>query len=278
MQLCLAFAGLFLFILLFLVLPETSHPGTRGIDKLRLTGDTKNSWKHVNPIRPAYLLRSTTVCTVSIASFFIVVTSYILLIPLAYTIGEHYHLNHNEAYVGACFLPSGLGNMVGATVGGRISDRIIASKKKRKGVWYPEDRLRAAFPGALIFAPLSVLGCGLATQYVEGSVGLTLNLVCLFFNGVGISIVLSQIGAYVVDVLHSRSAEAMACNAGFRSFLLSLVIPAMMPMITNYGFLFTTIIASAFGWASFIILLITVRYGEQMRSWTNVEYSSVENN
>ncbi|KAF5349567.1 hypothetical protein D9756_008824 [Leucocoprinus leucothites] len=68
----------------------TSHPGTRGIDKLRLTGDTKNSWKHVNPIRPAYLLRSTTVCTV----------------------GEHYHLNHNEAYVGACFLPSGLGNMV----------------------------------------------------------------------------------------------------------------------------------------------------------------------
>lgn len=60
-------------------------------------------------------------------------------------------------------------------------------RAKRGGVWYPEDRLRGTLVGALL-CPLSVLGSGLLTQYVPGKVGLTLNLICLFFNGLGVRI------------------------------------------------------------------------------------------
>ena len=59
-------------------------------------------------------------------------------------------------------------------------------RRKRGGVWYPEDRLRAALPGALIFVPLSMLIYGLLTEYVPGPLGLVLNLVCLFANGLGV--------------------------------------------------------------------------------------------
>src|SRR5690349_20175338 len=79
--------------------------------------------------------------------------------------------------------------LVGAPIAGRIADRIVTSwKRKRGGVWYPEDWLRATFSGGLIFVPLSVLGCGLVTTYIEGPLGLTLNLILLFLNGLGVRI------------------------------------------------------------------------------------------
>ncbi|KXN87019.1 hypothetical protein AN958_09365 [Leucoagaricus sp. SymC.cos] len=148
---------------------------------------------------------------------------------------------------GACWL------LVGAPVAGRISDRIVSSwKRKRRGVWYPEDRLRATFSGGLIFVPLSVLGCGLVTQYVEGPIGLTRNLMLLFMNGLGIVIVLSPSASYVVDVMHSRSAEAMACNAGFRSFLLTFAIAGVMPLMDAYGMLFTNAVSALLAWIGFV--------------------------
>ena len=77
---------------------------------------------------------------------------------------------------------------MGATIIGRISDyTVIKWRKKRKGVWYPEDRLRASLIPFASIVPLSVLGFGLVNRFVDGRLGLGLSLVCLFFNGVGVS-------------------------------------------------------------------------------------------
>ena len=77
---------------------------------------------------------------------------------------------------------------VGSLIVGRISDyTVIKWRKKRMGVWYPEDRLRAALIPSAIIVPLSVLGFGLVNRFVDGTLGLVLSLVCLFFNGVGVS-------------------------------------------------------------------------------------------
>ena len=77
---------------------------------------------------------------------------------------------------------------MGATIIGRISDyTVIKWRRKRKGVWYPEDRLRAALIPFATIVPLSVLGFGLVNRFVDGTLGLVLSLVCLFFNGVGVS-------------------------------------------------------------------------------------------
>jgi len=76
---------------------------------------------------------------------------------------------------------------VGAPIGGRISDAVLRrAKEERKGVWVPEDRLRGVWVGGLVLVPISVILAGFTTAYVDGMVGLVINLVCLFANGVGV--------------------------------------------------------------------------------------------
>ena len=63
---------------------------------------------------------------------------------------------------------------------------LIKWRKRRGDEWVPEDRLRASLIGAALFVPCSVLFSGLVTRYVDGPVGLVLNCVCLFVNGIGV--------------------------------------------------------------------------------------------
>jgi hypothetical protein len=71
---------------------------------------------------------------------------------------------------------------------GRVSDHIVIKwRRNRKGVWYPEDRLRAAVIPFAVLVPLSVLSFGLVNKLVDGTTGLAFSLVCLFFNGGGVS-------------------------------------------------------------------------------------------
>ena len=79
--------------------------------------------------------------------------------------------------------------LVGAPIIGRISDwTVIKWRKERGGVWYPEDRLRASMVPLAVLVPLSVVVYGLVNQFVDGPVGLFLSLVCLFVNGLGVSL------------------------------------------------------------------------------------------
>lgn len=60
-------------------------------------------------------------------------------------------------------------------------------KKKRNGVWCPEDRLQGVYISSLFLVPLSVAIAGLTMTYVEGPVGLAICLICLLTNGMGVS-------------------------------------------------------------------------------------------
>ncbi|KIJ26233.1 hypothetical protein M422DRAFT_272720 [Sphaerobolus stellatus SS14] len=150
------------FVIMFL--PETCHPGSRGVDKLRegaeLAGRTyRPKWVWLNPFQSLKLLRGPNVSFVAIATACAFMTGYVMLITLSYTIGPRYGLT-SPALIGACFFLSGLRSTLG-----RISDKIIISKRKRRGgKWLPEDRLLATLPGAMFLVPLSVLMYGIAIQ------------------------------------------------------------------------------------------------------------------
>jgi hypothetical protein len=76
--------------------------------------------------------------------------------------------------------------LVGAPLSGHISDRIIAYHRKKRGAWYPEDRLRVTLLAALTLVPLTVLIFALLVEYVPGTLGLMLSLICLFVSGLGV--------------------------------------------------------------------------------------------
>lgn len=61
-------------------------------------------------------------------------------------------------------------------------------KKKRSGVWCPEDRLQGIYIGALWLVPLSVGLAGVVATYIDGPIGLSICLLCLFTNGVGVGV------------------------------------------------------------------------------------------
>lgn len=60
-QFCLGLAGLFTCLLMFFFLPETSHPGSRGIEKVWAASDSDKKpfkWVWLNPLSSLRLMRS----------------------------------------------------------------------------------------------------------------------------------------------------------------------------------------------------------------------------
>ncbi|KZT19170.1 MFS general substrate transporter [Neolentinus lepideus HHB14362 ss-1] len=262
MQLALFSAGLSALLMVVFFLPETIHPDVQGLQRYlreKGRGDKKWVWVWLNPFSSLWILRSPNVMAVTLANTFVLITDFVLLIPLAYTIGVRYNIK-NEALIGAFFLPAGLGNVIGAPLGGSISDKVVAKwRAKRKGEWVPEDRLRATTIGSLVLVPMSILLSGLITEFVDGTPGIVLNLVCLFFNGIGIDTVLSPSSAYYVDVLHKQSAEVMAASGGFRSVAVALTAAGVLPLINTIGVAATNALSAVLAWLGFVQVPITFR-------------------
>jgi len=195
--------------------------------------------------------------------------------PLAYTIGVRYDIK-NEAVLAIFFSSVGTGNILGAAVVGRISDQIIIKwRKRRLGKWVPEDRLRAALFAAGVMTPISALLVGITTQYVLGLVGLVINFICLFINGVGTDMIITPIASYLVGVLPMQSAEIMSSYSGVRSLLLAVATAAIIPMIHRIGFMITDGICAVLCWIGFLCLWFTIRYGDEMRAWVDIGYSTI---
>jgi len=149
--------------------------------------------------------------------------------------------------------------------------------RKRKGVWYPEDRLRAAWIPFSIIVPLSVLGFGLVNKFVDGNLGLTLSLVCLFFNGTGVDMIVGACMPYLVDVMHSRSSEILAAITVMRSVVVAITIAASLPMIDLFGIAITYFLCAILVWISFGLLYYIIKYGDEMRAWIDIGFSTAEN-
>lgn len=279
MQFVVGIFGLTALGIIWTFLPETTHPGARGVDKLHQKAEPgKVRWTQyiVNPLSPLWLLRAPNIVAVMLSGFAIMMSVFVILVPIAYTVGTRYNIK-NDAILGACAIPGGIGEMIGAPISGWISDNIVISRRKARGeVWYPEDRLRGTLVGALFLVPLSMVFSGLLIEYIEGSVSLVLVFVCFFVNGLGLELVLGPSAAYIVDVLHSRSAEAIAANNGTRSVILSFAVAGIMPTIDVYGVFMTSIFSALLAWIGFGLLWLTIRYGETMRNWCDVGFSTAE--
>ena len=122
--------------------------------------------------------------------------------------GVRYNIT-NEALIGAFFLPAGLGNFIGAPLAGRISDKFVTRfRRSRGGIWVPEDRLRGTLIGAAFLVPLSVLFSGLITslpsEVMPDRIGIVLNLLCLFANGLGVSKYPLSYGEHLLTIPKGR--------------------------------------------------------------------------
>ncbi|TBU29305.1 MFS general substrate transporter [Dichomitus squalens] len=265
----LFFMGITAFVPVALWLPETLDP--EKLDRIKAEGA---GFKLLNPFASLALLRSPNIFVLTIAGTAALITDFVMMVPLAYTVGVQYGIT-NEAIVGALFLPLGLGNIIGAPLAGHMADRAVVSwRKRRGGVWVPEDRLRATFWGAALFVPGSILATGLTMKYVKGIPGICLIIVWLFMNGIGVDIVLTPSSSYYVDILHNRSAETMAASSSFRALIAAFVTAGTLPLIESIGVTATNALFAFIAWLGLGLILLTIRYGDRMRAWQDIGYTT----
>ncbi|KAI0761486.1 MFS general substrate transporter [Trametes elegans] len=266
------------YIPMVLWLPETLDPETAKEKRIDAGGDAEVGFVWLNPFKSLALLRSPNIALTTIAGTTALLTDYALLIPLSYTVGKAYNIT-NEAIIGIFFLAFGLGNIIGAPLAGHLADRaVITERARRGGTWVPEDRLHATLSGALLLVPLSTLFSGLAMVLVRGPAGIAIFVACLFANGVGVDVVLTPASSYYVDILHSRSAEVWAASSAVRQFAVALATAGILPLINTISAAAADAPFAIVAWDGFVLIVVTIRYGDRMRGWVDVGYSTIADN
>ncbi|SCZ90003.1 BZ3500_MvSof-1268-A1-R1_Chr1-3g01717 [Microbotryum saponariae] len=287
MQWILCGLGVIASVLCFLYFPETAHEiPIEGIIQARRKKradeglPTEPRWKSslcsfvwLNPLAPLRLLLLPHILAISLNSAFVLLTTYAVLVPLTDTIHSNYGIS-NAAILGTFYLAqgklycaAGVGNAFASfCFTGRMADHTLKVwLKKRKGVYVPEDRLRATLLGGGLVLPCAVLALGWVIDLGSGKVGLAFTVILLFVNGVGLMMILTAANTYCVDVLQHRSSEVIAVN-NFARYTLSAAASAfILPLIQAIGLGGANSFAAGLAWIGFGLVCATIRWGEAMR-------------
>lgn len=95
--------------------------------------------------------------------------------------------------------------------------------------------------------------------------------------------------------MHHKSAEIMAATSCFRGMILALGVSGILPALERFGLLATYTAAAILSWLAFgyvsricspenlmlirhRLLLVTIKYGDRMRAWIDVGYSTPATN
>lgn len=253
------------FALLALCFPETSHPVLPHHAAQKARG--KKFVLYVfNPLVSLGLLQYGNIVMATIASSFIMLQTYCVMVPLSVIFQERYNI-HNVAVAGCVYLSVGVGTLIGSRIGGPLSDRTVLKYMKKRGYRRPEDRLHATLLGAGLINPASCLVYGWLLWANKG--GMAPPLVMLVINGVGMNLSLTPLNTYLVDSSQKRSAEAIAVNNFWRYLFAAAASAFVLPMIEAIGPGWTMTFASAMAWVAFGCIVATMRFGEGWRESAN---------
>jgi predicted MFS family arabinose efflux permease len=227
--------------------------------------EEKPKKKFFNPFAPFALLRHPFVFLPSLTAgfFFGAMFATEAILPEAFK--ETYGLNSWQT--GLCYLGAGIGNLSGAMVGGRLSDRLLLrSRCLRGGKPKVEDRLTAnIWIAGFIFNPLGLLVFGWIVQYKLSFWGAIVGFGIQCFGNVQ---VMTTVTAYLVDSMPGRGAAASAA-ANFVRFGFACVLTLIStPMVSNLGAGWTCTLFACLSWFGMTIVIILKTRGEHIRSWS----------
>ncbi|KAK9692450.1 Dityrosine transporter 1 [Basidiobolus ranarum] len=242
-------------------LPET-------MSKVRLKRQAKtqnptvsSQTSHINFLQPLLLLRYPSVMIVLAYGCMIFASIYCYTTSLPSLFSPKYHLN--QSAVGLVFLSSGIGNIVGSSIGGRVADFSLRSLRAKYGTLPvpSEARFRAVWLGTVLL-PAMLLCYGWFVQY---ELPLPATLVSMFFLGFSMTYIFSSISTYLVDIFPGLGASVTALNNCMRYLAAAVASAIVSPLmkVMGPGWLFTglAILTSIFG----VLLFVVYKYGHKWR-------------
>ncbi|KAI8985212.1 major facilitator superfamily domain-containing protein [Pilobolus umbonatus] len=296
---CFVF-GAFIFIVIFLFLPETFRDIEKFDEKLPMTtpdedvhkshlnrkdpGDTlayppseegvrtptvvegnESKKKRFNPFAAFKLLRHVFVLipAATAGMFFGSMFATETIMPEAFKV--HYGLT--EWQIGLCYLGAGIGNLLGTQVGGRLSDRLLLrSRRLRGGIPRSEDRLTAnIWIAGFLLNPLGLLMFGWAVEY---KLNLWLAIVGFGIQCFGNIQVVAALTAYLVDALPGKGATVTAASNFVRMMFACILTIVANQMVSALGAGWTcTLFACLSCLGLFTVFLLSI-WGEKVRGWS----------
>ncbi|KAJ7798470.1 major facilitator superfamily domain-containing protein [Mycena olivaceomarginata] len=276
-------------VLVFFLQPETIHR-KRSDELVGMSPWKKASqiWEWTNPLRVIKLYRyPNLVPSFLSASSALVWTQYSLLTPIRYIMNPRFDLT-TPMQAGAVLHRSGVRICCryGTFVGGRWADHTVRKWIEIRGVRVPEDRLRSCIwvLGGII--PASMLIYGWSIEKRAG--GIPLPVIMMFIQGVAQLLCMPSLNTYCLDVMQSRSAEAVASNFMVRYFFAAAGSAVVLPAVEKIGIGWFSTITSAFLIVAAVGVHCTVLWGKlwrdkidggnQQRSMMKKELSKSEEN
>ncbi|KAJ2558988.1 hypothetical protein EV175_000545 [Coemansia sp. RSA 1933] len=180
--------------------------------------------------------------------------------PLAYE--NVYGLSQGTS--GLCFLVMGVGCLAGSICGGRLTDILLAKRKRilvekamldheagaaSVDVVVPaETRLEAVWIGTSLF----LVGIVISGWIIDKHLSLAVLLVIQFIIGAGMSFTFQCLGGYLIDVFPTKSARITGIHGFWRNILGAVMVQVLPTMLDNIGwgwsysvFFFLTLLSSA---------------------------------
>ncbi|KAF9307553.1 hypothetical protein BG003_000617 [Podila horticola] len=218
---------------LFFLLPETyRHEPVDPLSVLEAKGDGElvAPKKRFNPFQAVLLLRHPVVFLASLETgmIFALMFSIETIAPLLF--GDFYNLS--ESQTGFTYIAAGVGSVVGAVIGGRLSDMsLMKAKAKNGGELVLEDRLSLNMWIAGFFTvPLGALLFGWGA---EKHLHIAAAIAGFGIYNFGMSQVLSAGAAYLVNAIPGQGSSATAAG-NFLRMVLACVISLLAQIIVDH--------------------------------------------
>ncbi|KAF9290321.1 hypothetical protein BGZ74_000537 [Mortierella antarctica] len=218
---------------LFFLLPETFR--LEPVDPLSVLeakgdGELVAPKKRFNPFQAVLLLRHPVIFLASLETgmIFALMFSIETIAPLLF--GKFYNLTESET--GFTYIAAGVGSVVGAVIGGRLSDiSLMKAKAKNGGELVLEDRLSLNMWIAGFFTvPLGSLLFGWGA---EKHLHIAAAIAGFGIYNFGMSQVLSAGAAYLVNAIPGQGSSATAA-ANFLRMILACVISLLAQIIVDH--------------------------------------------
>lgn len=179
------------------------------------------------------------------------------------TMSEMYENQYgiSSANVGLTYLGIGVGQFIGISFFGAISDKLI-EKMAKGGEMKPEYRLPPLLP-AVFFMPAGLLWYGWAAH---SGVHWIVPIIGSSLIGLGAITVFMPVGTYLVDAYTTYAASATAANTVLRSLGGALLPLCGQKMYAVLGFGWGNTLLAGIGISTAPMIWLFVKYGEGIRT------------